>query len=116
MSNLVGLSGDETPGLNTISDTDSDRDDWYEPTSASRNASGLHEELAQRLAVSASVIANLPVAGPTNRTTDQHWEERTEAPLQRPRPCKSLRWTQESSVGVVPHGELPDSSPSDSED
>ena len=95
MSNLVGLSEDETPRLNTISDTNSDRDDWYEPTSASRNVSELHKELAQRLAASTSVSANLPVAGPTNRPTDQHWEERTEAPLQRPRPRKSLGWTEE---------------------
>ena len=26
----TGLSGDETPGLDTVTESDSDRDDWYE--------------------------------------------------------------------------------------
>ena len=67
--------GDETPGLNTVSDTDSAWDDWYEPASVSRNVPGFHEELAQRVAASASVSANLPTSQPVI-----HREERSEVP------------------------------------
>ena len=34
------MSGDETPGLQTVSSSDSEWDDWYEPASASRNVTG----------------------------------------------------------------------------
>lgn len=81
----------------------------------SRNVPGFHEELAQRVAASASVSANLPTSQPVI-----HREERSEVPPQRAQTLQTPRVdytrTQRSNIRVTPHGESPDSSPSDSED
>ena len=69
------LDGDETPGLQTVTDSDSDRDDWFEPASRSRN---IHDaqELNPGIAMSASARVNQPTPGPSNQPMRNRVERR----------------------------------------